>query len=81
MKILRHLNSTTMDYFFGVGKGRVKTLLKIKHYHLFMTCLKREWWGIGFEVGTEYRSDHFCTRDVDFIIGLYYFTFWIEDGR
>jgi hypothetical protein len=63
-----------------MSKNRIKSLIKVGKYHLFMSCLKRTWFGLGFEIGTEYRSDHFCTRDVDFIIGPYYITFWIEDG-
>lgn len=61
-------------------KNVVKNLIKIGKYHLFMTALKRTWFGIGFEIGTGYESEHFCTRDFDIIIGPYYLTFWIEDG-
>jgi hypothetical protein len=61
-------------------KNVVKNLIKIGKYHLFMTALKRTFFGLGLEIGTGYESEHFCTRDFDIIIGPYYLTFWIEDG-
>jgi len=63
-------------------KWAARTLIGFGDYHLFWSCIKTDYIGLGFEFPEDaYESEHFCTRDVSLHIFKYYFTFWIEDTK
>jgi len=61
----------------------MKDLVKAGKYYLFVTWLKRDSCGLGFDFGPKWvcepEDQHFCTRDLRFNIGKYSFRFWIEE--
>jgi hypothetical protein len=58
----------------------IKGLRLFRQIYLFLSIIKNNEMGLGVMLAPEYKSEHFCTRDVFIHVWKWQFTLWIEDA-